>query len=166
MSAKALLIENPSPTEDEVKEALSGNFCRCISHYHVVKAVLAAAEEGGEDGDPYRFIGKSTIRKDAVDIVTGGARYLNDIKLPGMLYARVLRSPSRPRRIIKRWTRRRRKALPGVKAVLTWEDVPDWKGGTPRVARVLDRKVRFVGDAVAARRRRDARIARGGPAGS
>jgi aerobic-type carbon monoxide dehydrogenase small subunit (CoxS/CutS family) len=43
MSAKALFNENPSPTELEVKEALSGNFCRCISHYHVVKAVLDAA---------------------------------------------------------------------------------------------------------------------------
>lgn len=43
MSAKALLNENPSPTEEEVKEALSGNFCRCISHYQVIKAVLAAA---------------------------------------------------------------------------------------------------------------------------
>ena len=45
MSAKALLHENPSPTEEEVKEALSGNFCRCISHYHVVKAVMAASKE-------------------------------------------------------------------------------------------------------------------------
>jgi carbon-monoxide dehydrogenase small subunit len=44
MSAKALLNENPSPTEEEVKEGLSGNFCRCISHYHVVKAVIAATE--------------------------------------------------------------------------------------------------------------------------
>ncbi|MBI5606941.1 MAG: (2Fe-2S)-binding protein [Deltaproteobacteria bacterium] len=43
MSAKVLLNENPSPTEEEVKEALSGNFCRCISHYHVVQAVLAAS---------------------------------------------------------------------------------------------------------------------------
>ena len=42
MSAKALLNENPLPTRDEVKEALSGNFCRCISHYQVVDAVLAA----------------------------------------------------------------------------------------------------------------------------
>ena len=48
MSAKALLGENAAPTEDEVKEALSGNFCRCISHYHVVKAVLAAAPGGSE----------------------------------------------------------------------------------------------------------------------
>ena len=47
MSAKALLGDNASPTEAEVKEALSGNFCRCISHYHVVRAVLATAE-GGE----------------------------------------------------------------------------------------------------------------------
>ncbi len=46
MSAKALLGENPSPTEKEVKEGLSGNFCRCISNYHVVKAVLAASGKG------------------------------------------------------------------------------------------------------------------------
>jgi len=45
MSAKALLNDNPFPTEEEVKEGLSGNFCRCISHYHVVKAVLAASEK-------------------------------------------------------------------------------------------------------------------------
>ncbi len=44
MSAKALLQETPSPTEEEVKEALSGNFCRCIAHYQVVKAVMAASQ--------------------------------------------------------------------------------------------------------------------------
>lgn len=47
MSAKALLNENPSPTEQEVKEALAGNFCRCISHYHVLEAVIAAVQKGG-----------------------------------------------------------------------------------------------------------------------
>jgi carbon-monoxide dehydrogenase small subunit len=45
MSAKALLRENPAPTEEVVKEALAGNFCRCISHYHVVRAVMAASEK-------------------------------------------------------------------------------------------------------------------------
>jgi carbon-monoxide dehydrogenase small subunit len=44
MSAKALLYEKPLPTEEDVKEGLSGNFCRCISHYHVVKAVMAASK--------------------------------------------------------------------------------------------------------------------------
>lgn len=43
MSAKALLNETPSPTREDVEEALSGNFCRCISQYQVVDAVLAAA---------------------------------------------------------------------------------------------------------------------------
>jgi aerobic carbon-monoxide dehydrogenase small subunit len=46
MSSKALLLQNPHPTEDEIKEALSGNFCRCISHYHVIKAVMSVAEKG------------------------------------------------------------------------------------------------------------------------
>jgi aerobic-type carbon monoxide dehydrogenase small subunit (CoxS/CutS family) len=47
MSAKALLNDNPSPTKQEVKEALSGNYCRCISHYHVLDAVMAVVQKGG-----------------------------------------------------------------------------------------------------------------------
>lgn len=46
MTSKALLNENPSPSEDEVKEALSGNFCRCVSHYHVVRAVMSVVDKG------------------------------------------------------------------------------------------------------------------------
>lgn len=43
LSARALLAENPSPTEGQVKEALSGHFCRCISHYQVVRAVRSVS---------------------------------------------------------------------------------------------------------------------------
>jgi carbon-monoxide dehydrogenase small subunit len=50
MTSKALLDENPRPTEEEVKEALSGNFCRCISHYQVIRAVMSVAAQGTEDG--------------------------------------------------------------------------------------------------------------------
>jgi len=39
MSTKALLDENSSPSEQEIKEALAGHYCRCISHYHVLDAV-------------------------------------------------------------------------------------------------------------------------------
>ena len=46
MTAKAFLNENPHPTEEEIKEALSGNFCRCISHYQVIRAVMSAVEKG------------------------------------------------------------------------------------------------------------------------
>jgi carbon-monoxide dehydrogenase small subunit len=47
MSTKALLTENPSPTRGEVQAALSGNFCRCNSHYHVLDAVMAVARKEG-----------------------------------------------------------------------------------------------------------------------
>lgn len=46
MASKSLLNKNPSPDEQDIKEALAGHFCRCISHYHVVEAVLNAAERG------------------------------------------------------------------------------------------------------------------------
>jgi CO/xanthine dehydrogenase Mo-binding subunit len=96
----------------------------------------------------YRFIGKSTRRNDAAEIVTGTSQYLDDIRFHDLLHGKVLRSPH-PHAYIKKIDKRRAEKLPGVKAVLTWEDVPDWKGGTPRVVRILDRKVRYVGDAVA-----------------
>ena len=98
--------------------------------------------------DKYRFVGAAMPRRDAADIVTGGARYLNDITLPDMLFGKVLRSPY-PHALIKKVNKSHAEKLPGVKAILGWEDVPDWKGGTPRYTRVLDRKVRYVGDAVA-----------------
>ncbi len=43
MASRALLNRNPSPSEAEIKEALSGHYCRCISHYHVVEALLTVA---------------------------------------------------------------------------------------------------------------------------
>ena len=45
LSTKALLDENPSPTEEEVRVGLSGNLCRCTGYVKIVEAVLAAAEK-------------------------------------------------------------------------------------------------------------------------
>ena len=45
LSAKALLDENPQPTEAEVKEALSGNLCRCTGYVKIIEAVEAAAQK-------------------------------------------------------------------------------------------------------------------------
>ena len=39
MASEALLQENPHPDEEEIKEALAGNYCRCISHYQVEAAI-------------------------------------------------------------------------------------------------------------------------------
>ena len=52
MSAKALIDRNPCPTEQDIKEALAGHLCRCISHYHVLDAVKTViAKRGGDPGD-------------------------------------------------------------------------------------------------------------------
>ena len=49
LAAKALLDENPDPTEDEIRWALSGNLCRCTGYQNIVKAVMwAAARLGAE----------------------------------------------------------------------------------------------------------------------
>jgi aerobic carbon-monoxide dehydrogenase small subunit len=46
MATVSLLAENPSPTEGEVRTALEGNLCRCTGYHNIVRAVLAAADEG------------------------------------------------------------------------------------------------------------------------
>jgi len=45
MSSVALLMENPHPTEDDIRWALSGNLCRCTGYQNIVKAVLWAADK-------------------------------------------------------------------------------------------------------------------------
>lgn len=96
----------------------------------------------------YRYIGHQRQRRDATGIVTGTVPFMDDLKFPNLLYGKVLRSPH-AHAIIRKIDKSRALALPGVKAVVTWEDIPDWRGGTPRLVRVLDNKVRYVGDAVA-----------------
>ena len=50
MSAKALLLKNPTPTEEEIRVALSGNICRCSGYVQIVRAVDRAARELREVG--------------------------------------------------------------------------------------------------------------------
>ncbi len=50
MAAYGLLLENPSPTEDDVKRGLEGNLCRCTGYRKIVDSVLDCAAPGGNDG--------------------------------------------------------------------------------------------------------------------
>jgi carbon-monoxide dehydrogenase small subunit len=50
MSAKSLLDRNPGPTDGEIKEALSGNLCRCTGYVNIIRAVRAAAEQMARRG--------------------------------------------------------------------------------------------------------------------
>ena len=46
MAAVSLLAENPNPTEQDVRQGLEGNLCRCTGYHNIVRAVLAAAKSG------------------------------------------------------------------------------------------------------------------------
>jgi CO/xanthine dehydrogenase Mo-binding subunit len=96
-------------------------------------------------------LGKPTPRVDALERVTGKAKYTVDIKLPNMLYARVLRSPH-PHARVRKIDVSRAQALPGVKVILTHEncDIPWSSGDTQNQRKVFNNPVRYVGDAVAA----------------
>src|SRR5262245_653689 len=91
------------------------------------------------------------LRIDGVEKVSGEARYAADIVRPGMLHARILRSPLPHARIVSIDTSRA-SALAGVRAVLTGRDLPDYLiGRSMRDMPILARdKVRFVGEKVAA----------------
>lgn len=97
----------------------------------------------------YRHIGKVTNRIAGADYLTGKAVYARDMKLPRMLYAKVLRSPYAYAKITYLDTSEA-EALAGVKAVISYKNTPDWKMGMPFPhKRFLEDTMRFVGDAVA-----------------
>lgn len=98
----------------------------------------------------FRHVGKPAQRGEAIDKVTGKWIYGADFVLPGMLYAKVLRSPYPHARIVSIDPRRAR-SLTGVRAVVTGDDVPYLFGSAIRDEPFLARgKVRYAGEPVAA----------------
>jgi len=149
------------PDDNEIKKALGRNACRCTGYASILRSVRSAIHEY-ETGEPLppidietmgplAVIGRSYPRPDAVAKVTGRARFTDDYRFPGMLHGATLRAGHPHARILAIDTAQA-KALPGVHAVLTHEDVPgrnrhglvfpDWPV-------LCDDKVRYAGDAVA-----------------
>ena len=100
---------------------------------------------------PLKTVGHGTHRIDALQRVTGAAKYTSDVHLPGMLYARVLRSPH-PHARIRKIDLTKAMGLPGVKAILTHENCDTtWSSGDQLgQRRLFNNPVRFAGDPVAA----------------
>lgn len=94
------------------------------------------------------IIGKKIPRIDAYERVSGTAKYASDINLPGMLYAKILRSPYPHAEIIDINTSKA-EAFPGVKGVLCYKNAPkiEWHYG---FSFLFDRTLRFAGEIVAA----------------
>jgi selenium-dependent xanthine dehydrogenase len=159
ISAKALLDATPDPRPEDVKRALAHDLCRCTGYVKTERAVLESARilrEGDEVPDGHEIplaVGARVVRPDARAKVLGEALYVDDMKVPGMLHGAVLRAP-KPRVRILGIDATHARALPGVRAVLTAEDVPgerlqghvvkDW----PALIAVGE-ETRYVGDALA-----------------
>ena len=105
-------------------------------------------QQNAVPGGPLNVVGTRGPNIDAVERVTGRAKYTGDIDLPGMLVARVLRSPHAHARIISIDTSKV-EALSGVRAVVTYKDAPKVMIWGHRQYALNDR-VRFKGEAVAA----------------
>lgn len=163
MTAYALLNRNPNPTDEEIGQALKDTLCRCGGYPSILNAIRAAAQslKTGEpispptieSSSPLTVIGRSYARPDAIDKVTGKAKFTDDLKFEGMLHARVKRA-NVPHAILKHIDISKARQLPGVKAILTAEDIPgenshglvvyDWP-----VLVGVGEQVRTVGDALA-----------------
>lgn len=106
-----------------------------------------------------RVVGTSLRRVDAIDKVTEFAQYTGDIRLPGMLHAKLLRSPHAHACILSIDTKRAER-IQSVKAIVSHKDVPrirfnsscpvQWNGNFPLDQTIFDDKVRFAGEPVAA----------------
>jgi selenium-dependent xanthine dehydrogenase len=164
MTSYALLKKNPDPSKEEIKHALKDTLCRCAGYPSIISAIQVAAKamqngtpvEGpviATSARPMKAVGNIRTRDDAVSKVTGSAIYTDDLKFADMLHARVKRAMLASA-IVKKIDTTQAKALPGVKAVLTAEDIPgehnhglvipDW----PTMVGVNE-QIRYVGDVVA-----------------
>ncbi|HOK40547.1 MAG TPA: molybdopterin-dependent oxidoreductase [bacterium] len=106
----------------------------------------------------FNVVNKSIPKVDGLSLVTGQPLFTDDIDIDGLLYAKILWSPY-PHAIIKNIDTSKAEKVPGVKAILTYKDVPriafttagqGYPEPSPYDTFVLDKKVRFVGDRVAA----------------
>ena len=124
VAAADLLERSPEPDEDDIREALAGNFCRCTGYQKVVDAVrLASGRAVAETAVEHGRVGERARRVDGVPKVTGRFAYGSDLRADGMLHGVTVRSPH-PSARIRSIDVARAAVAPGVRAVLTAEDVP------------------------------------------
>lgn len=156
MSGKALIDQEPCPTEEQIKNALKGNICRCTGYKKIIEGIqLAAAILRGDHPIPERDagygVGSPAFRLDVREKVLGYGEYVDDLELEDMVYGSAVRSKYPRARILEIHTEEAKK-LPGVLAVLTAEDVPNNKvGHLQQDWDVMIRKgeiTRCVGDAI------------------
>ncbi len=157
LSAAALLAREPAPSHEQIISAMEGNLCRCTGYARILEAIESTAAvmrgEASPDQLQGEIIGGSQTRVDAREKVTGEARFAEDIKMPGLSYAALVRSPFAHARVVS-VNAKPALLMRGVIRVLTAKDVPgrnDLEGYSrnEHLLAATGDSVRMVGDAVA-----------------
>ena len=159
MSGKALLDKNPNPTEDEIKEAIKTNICRCTGYKKIIEAIdlvgqilrgETTIDKELEKGDEFG-VGSNAFRIDVREKVLGYGQYCDDMEIDGMLHVSAVRTKY-PRARILDIDYSEALKLDGVVAVLTADDVPNNKVGHIQqdwdVMIAKGEITRYVGDAL------------------
>ncbi len=168
MRAHWLIGKNPKPSREEIAKQLGPHLCRCTGYVKIIDAIeLAAARLRGEAAPAFDWsgkIGSSLPKFEGGELALGERRYIDDLKVDGMLFGAV-RLSDHPRALVKRIDVSKAKALPGVEAVATWRDVPgqrfqgliykDWP-----IFVAEGEETRYVGDVLAAVAAVDEQVAR------
>ncbi len=157
ISAKALLNVNLNPTISEVKKAIRGNLCRCTGYKKIEEAILMAAayfrDELPIPASPSELkVAQRFKRVDVGEKVNGTGTFVDDLVIPGMIYAKAIRSKY-PRAIVNKIDTSKAETHPDCVKILLAKDVPhnvighakqDWD-----VMIAEGQTTRYVGDSLA-----------------
>ncbi|MDQ7825495.1 MAG: molybdopterin-dependent oxidoreductase [Candidatus Eremiobacteraeota bacterium] len=160
LSVYELLSHNDNPDEEAIKDALSGNLCRCTGYaqfFDAIKRVKNQSVDTPSFRDDLRVIGKSHHKVDGPRLAKAAPSYVEDFVTDDALVVKVLRSPHAHARI-KNIDTSAAEALPGVHLVVTHKNGPKvwyntagqgYPEPSPYDTRLVDEKVRYVGDRAA-----------------
>ncbi len=158
MQANALINRQPQPTREEVAKALTPNLCRCTGYKKIIDAIEVAADAIAREEEPPRpatpgHVGDRHPKYDSFSAVLGQRPYVDDMRLPGMVYG-ALRFSDHPRARVEHVDVTAAGQAPGVLRIITAADVPgrrfvgliqqDW----PLMAAVGE-ETRYIGDVLA-----------------
>ncbi|MCB9260116.1 MAG: selenium-dependent xanthine dehydrogenase [Ignavibacteriales bacterium] len=158
IQSKVLLDNNPSPSDEEIKKALTPNLCRCTGYTKVIESVKYAAEAIRENKTIPKPKSKGKVgsrypKYDADKLTLGQAPFVDDMKFEGMVFG-ALKFSDHPRAIVKSINFEKAQNTLGVIKIIIAKDIPgakytglivqDW----PMMISVGE-ETRYVGDALA-----------------
>jgi 4-hydroxybenzoyl-CoA reductase subunit alpha len=156
MTTLDFLEENPTPSTEEIKEALSGNLCRCTGYKKIIEAVESyvddVKEKVDEEEEKFGMVGQGRPYIEAAKKVQGSADYADDIQTKNALHCKFLRS-THAHALIKSIDTKAAKALKGVRGIVTGKELPVKFGVLPisqdETAMAVE-KARYIGEIVVA----------------